>query len=99
MAKATLTRTDGAVFQLETHDELDHALAPFPCCDRYADGRLYPKTRVTAVPTSHDFDTHYCGAIALCCGKKLGRIEVKMETIFGIDEDRRVLEFGRVRVY
>lgn len=46
----------------------------------------------------HGHDTHYAVGFALCCNAQLGRIEVKVSTIFGIEEDRRVLE-GRHRVY
>lgn len=97
MGDVTFTLLDGTTCPLETIPGADYALAPFPCCDEHEDGRPYPKTRIRAVPTSHDFDTHHCNAVALCCGKTWGRITVKVDTMFGIDEDRAVC--ARARVY
>lgn len=54
--------------------------------------------KVKGANRHHDHDTHYADAIALCCGKPVGTIRVKVDTIFGIEEDRRVLN-GRARVY
>jgi len=36
--------------------------------------------------------------VAVCCGGELGRIRYEPDTIFGIEEDRAVLN-GRPRVY
>jgi hypothetical protein len=47
--------------------------------------------------THHDHDTYYARAVARCCGAAL-RMETRVDTIFGIDEDERVLR-GRPRVY
>lgn len=90
---------DGGCVTLEIIPGVDHALAPFACCDQYEDGRPYPKTRVRAVPLSHTHDTYHCEAIALCCGKRWGRIAVRVETMFGIEEDEAMLKNGRARVY
>ena len=48
--------------------------------------------------THHDHDTHYAAAVALCCRQRIGTLEACVDTIFGIDEDERVLN-GRPRVY
>ena len=48
--------------------------------------------------THHDHDAYYAAARALCCGEVIGTMEAKVDTIFGIDEDERVLR-GRCRVY
>ncbi len=37
-------------------------------------------------------------ALALCCGAEVGAVLVEMDTIFGLEEDERVLN-GRCRVY
>jgi hypothetical protein len=37
-------------------------------------------------------------APALCCGAKIGTVHVTLSTIFGLEEDERVLH-GRPRVY
>lgn len=46
----------------------------------------------------HDHDTYYADAIALCCLRRVGSMEQRVETMFGIDEDEAVLN-GRCRVY
>lgn len=37
-------------------------------------------------------------ALALCCGQEIGTVRAEMATIFGLEEDERVLH-GRCRVY
>jgi hypothetical protein len=44
-------------------------------------------------------DTYAAEAIALCCGTTIGVVRVKVETLFGLDEDEAVLTDGRARVY
>jgi hypothetical protein len=44
------------------------------------------------------FDTYTTQAKTLCCGAVLGELRVTVSTIFGIEEDERVLN-GRARVY
>lgn len=36
-------------------------------------------------------DTYYASAVALCCGKRIGTLETKVSTVFGIQEDEMVL--------
>jgi hypothetical protein len=55
-----------------------------------------PQIRGTGI-TRHDHDTYYAHAVACCCGAGL-RMETRVDTIFGIEEDERVLR-GRLRVY
>lgn len=43
-------------------------------------------------------DTYACNAIALCCRRRIGTVRVRVSTIFGVEEDERVLN-GRARVY
>lgn len=43
-------------------------------------------------------DTYAAEAHAMCCKKKIGTIRVKVSTIFGLEEDERMLN-GRARVY
>lgn len=45
----------------------------------------------------HNHDTYYGPAVAQCCGIEV-RMETKVSTIFGIEEDNAVLN-GRARVY
>jgi hypothetical protein len=55
-----------------------------------------PPIRGTGI-THRGHDTYYARAIARCCGAAL-RMETRVDTIFGIEEDERVLR-GRPRVY
>ncbi|TMQ11961.1 MAG: hypothetical protein E6J90_33075 [Deltaproteobacteria bacterium] len=55
-----------------------------------------PQIRGTGI-THHDHDTYYARAVARCCSAAL-RMETRVDTIFGIEEDERVLH-GRPRVY
>lgn len=43
-------------------------------------------------------DTYAAKAVALCCGAEVGVIRARLSTIFGLEEDGRVLN-GRARVY
>ncbi|MGK3981196.1 hypothetical protein WMF38_56895 [Sorangium sp. So ce118] len=43
-------------------------------------------------------DTVTAPALALCCGSEVGAVHVELNTIFGLEEDRAVLN-GRPRVY
>lgn len=47
---------------------------------------------------SHDHDTYRAEAATICCDTRLGTIEMRVSTVFGIDEDEAVLN-GRPRVY
>lgn len=68
-----------------------------PSCGRECEKETPFKVRGTG---NHpiDHDTFSANAVALCCGAWVGTIRVKVDTIFGIEEDRRVLN-GRCRVY
>ncbi len=72
----------------------DHALvdAACPICKTPA------PLKVRGVSPSHDHDTWSADAMAVCCGARIGQLQAKVSTIFGIDEDRAVLN-GRPRVY
>lgn len=55
--------------------------------------------RARGLGISHrDHDTYYAAARMECCGAE-GRMEARVETIFGIEEDEAVLVHGRARVY
>jgi hypothetical protein len=47
----------------------------------------------------HDRDTLRFGGVCAGCGDNVGWIYLTLDTIFGSEEDRAVLEFGRARVY
>jgi hypothetical protein len=71
---------------------------PHGCERKVVLGHALPlKVRGTGIEhTSHD--TYFAGAIALCCKRRIGTIETRMATIFGIEEDSRVLA-GPWKVY
>ena len=46
-----------------------------------------------------EYDHVTAEAHCVDCGAYIGVLTVKASTIFGLDEDRRVLEQGRCRVY
>lgn len=43
-------------------------------------------------------DTYAADAVAVCCKSWVGTLRVQVDTLFGIEEDERVLR-GRCRVY
>ena len=64
-----------------------------PCC-----GHAGP-TKVHGIGNYHnDYDTHYSDAGFPCCHYRSGTIEAKVNTLFGIDEDRAVGSLG-VRIF
>lgn len=46
-----------------------------------------------------DFETYIANGYSRCCGDRVGFITAKADTLFGLEEDRAVLQFGRARVY
>lgn len=66
--------------------------APCPSCDTPA----APIAGKGVDTTTHS--THEAEAIATCCGARVGRLIVTLDTLFGIEEDNRVLN-GPWRVY
>lgn len=39
------------------------------------------------------------GGVSVCCRQNVGYLYAEPETLFGTEEDRAVLSFGRARVY
>ena len=69
------------------------------------EGHSCPKCRPAVTPLllrgvyrHYDHDTYYSDAHCVACGTHVGELRAKVETIFGIEEDTRVLH-GRCRVY
>jgi hypothetical protein len=77
------------------HKECDHVVAEGACphCKatpfKVAGGGMQP---------SADDQAYEATARALCCGKGVGTLRAEMNTLFGVEEDERVLN-GRCRVY
>lgn len=55
--------------------------------------------QVSGGATTEGHDTVTARAHCARCGKHVGEIVVTLSTLFGIEEDRRVLVQGRCRVY
>jgi hypothetical protein len=77
------------------HVEID-MLCPNGCLHKAAPQPL----KISGSGIKHcSHDTYYADAVALCCMKKIGTIEVRVSTIFGIEEDE-IINSGRYgRVY
>ena len=54
--------------------------------------------RVYGGDTTQDHDTYSAPAYCWACRSEIGTIKVRVQTIFGIEEDNAVLN-GRCRVY
>ncbi len=54
--------------------------------------------RVVGKNLTHDYDTYRSSAYCADCQSRVGELVARVATIFGIDEDIRVLN-GRCRVY
>lgn len=72
----------------------DHVIIDEPCpsCEHAA------PTKLRGRGYYHSHDTHHATAVALCCGVAVGKLEVKVSTIFGIAEDQEMLsgKYGSV---
>lgn len=88
-------RTDGRriVAQLP-YANADHVVVDMACPSCAHDAPLKLRGR----NQYHDHDTYHATAVALCCRTAVGKLEVKVSTVFGIDEDERVTR-GPWRVY
>jgi hypothetical protein len=89
-------RTDAGTFPAAPpYEGADHVRSDIPCP---ACGASAPSSVRGAGVDVRGHDSEEAPAVALCCGATLGRIVVTYSTIFGIEEDRAVLN-GRPRVY
>jgi hypothetical protein len=64
-----------------------------PLCDNATLPVIGDKRRQTV-----GHDTVTAPALSMCCGQEVGTVLVELSTIFGLEEDERVLH-GRPRVY
>lgn len=85
---------DGAVALRPYHDA-DHVIVGGGTCAACGAAPLKARGRGDV---THTHDTYSCSGMCLCCGADVGTIKYKVDTIFGIEEDERVLK-GRCRVY
>lgn len=92
--KVTLTLPDGSKRRLTPLPSGERAIAEGSCPSCGAN-ELAVAGRGRYVESR---DTYAARAVALCCGEDMGTIRAEVDTIFGIEEDERVLH-GRCRVY
>jgi len=97
------------VFRPTTGPQLPAKL-PFEGCDYIIVGDACPGCaasvkdyagKIQGVPGTmiRGYDTYTSDARCVGCETILGKIVVTMSTIFGLEEDERVLVHGRARVY
>jgi hypothetical protein len=92
--KITITLHDGEVRRLVPLPSGERAAAEGPCPLCGAE-----ELAVAGTGTYREgHDTYAARGITLCCGEPCGTIRAQVDTIFGIEEDDRVLH-GRCRVY
>ena len=85
------------------------ALLPFPECDFvYVPGacakcgaKVGGKFKVQGRPGSRvrTYNTYESDARCVACQQSIGKLVATVSTIFGIEEDERVILYGRPRVY
>ncbi len=98
--KITLTLADGR----ELAAKLPHADAARVYVGELPKCPLCKETHPEGLPVAgkgnhtEGHDTFAARAHTLCCGGEIGILRAVVSTIFGIEEDRRVLN-GRARVY
>jgi len=90
--KITIVLDDGSRHRARLpYDNATHVLCKIACphCKtKDPDGSI----KISGTGIKHTTrDTYFADAIATCCMRKIGTIETSVETLFGIDEDERVL--------
>lgn len=88
-------RIDGATYALRDlgPEALVLGLDACPRCGRREAVRVQGSGKRIA-----GHDVYEADGFAVCCGAPLGTIRAQVSTIFGLEEDERVLR-GRARVY
>lgn len=97
--RVVLILDDGT--EVEAVEEASPTSAPFPCaCPACKPTREPPPVRVAGRGrrTNLALDAYECDAVCIVCGAKIGIVRAFPSTVFGIEEDQRVLS-GRCRVY
>lgn len=95
--KLTL-KYEGTTYALRLDDpDATSAIVLEAVCPKCGSSEWYVKG--TGKRPGLDDRSYEADAVAMCCGARVGTIRAAVETIFGVREDRAVLEFGRARVY
>lgn len=97
--RIVLVLDDGT--EVEAVEEPSPTSAPFPCaCPACKPSKPPSPVRVAGrgKRANLDLNAYECDAVCIKCGAKIGLVRAFPSTIFGIDEDQRVLA-GRCRVY
>ena len=91
----TLTLRDGSIRALTPWPSGERAIAVGSC--PLCGAEEFPVAGHARHIESHD--TYAASAESLCCRQPVGTIRVRVETLFGLEEDEAVLIHGRARVY
>lgn len=75
------------------HSSADHVMPEGKCPECGQE-----EWKVQGGETTRGHDTYSAPARCVLCGERVGTLVVKMDTLFGLEEDERVLH-GRARVY
>ena len=93
--KITLVGRDGRRLVGKVRENGDRVVVDSGLCEKC---KLTPLVVRGQGINRHDHDTYYADAVCVGCGEAAGELQTKISTVFGIEEDERVL-FGRCRVY
>lgn len=97
--KITLTRSNGRkLVAKQPHENADRVIVESDTCTECKESPLAVRGLGMTIDPNASHDTYRADAVCYSCGAPAGVLRVKMSTIFGIEEDERVLN-GRCRVY
>lgn len=95
--KVTFTNHAGNVYKLKP-DEGSTTIGTKETCPHCNTENVRVKGTGQSIDPNSPRDTYRADAVCDSCGEPVGVLRVKMDTLFGIEEDERVLN-GRARVY
>ena len=96
-----ITLTDGEGRKLvakQPHENADRVIVENGACPKCKLAPLVCRGRGMTIDPNASHDTYRADATCCGCDAPVGVLRVKVSTIFGIEEDERVLN-GRCRVY
>lgn len=97
--KITLTDRDGRVLVAkQPHEHADRVIVEAGACAKCKLAPLVVRGLGMTIDPEASHDTYRADAVCCGCDAPAGVLRVKVSTIFGIEEDERVLN-GRCRVY
>ncbi len=97
--KITLTDRDGrSLVAKQPHENADRVIVESGTCAKCKLSPLVVRGLGMTIDPNASHDTYRADAVCCGCNEPVGVLRVKVSTIFGIEEDERVLN-GRCRVY